>query len=98
MGSGTLTFLGSAACRIGKPELALPFLTRRMLKDLAPTIIRVLPELHVLADHEPFAPRRWDVTLIWPLEAPMIDPASFALFREVHIQTGVPKGSTLQVG
>jgi tetratricopeptide (TPR) repeat protein len=98
LGASALVALGCAACRVGEQELAIPFLARRMASDLAPSMVRLIPDLHPLADHEMYAPRRRDVALIWPLEAPMIDPASFALFREVQIQSGIPKGSDLQVG
>jgi hypothetical protein len=54
---------------------------------------RLDPELHSLLDHEPFAPRRAAATLVWPLEAPMIDAARHALFREVRVESGIPQGS-----
>ena len=38
-----------------------------------------------------FAPRRMDETLVWPLEAPMIDAARFRLFREMKVESGLPE-------
>ena len=55
--------------------------------------MRLDPDLHPLLEREPLAPRRWDTTLVWPLEAPMIDAARHALFREVRIESGRPEGS-----
>jgi hypothetical protein len=64
-------------------------------RHLAPVSIRLFPGLHALADRPPYAPRRWDVTLTWPLEAPMIDAACFALFKEVRIESGRPPASDI---
>jgi len=60
------------------------------------TMARLDPELHPLLDRPAFGPRRMDVTLVWPLEAPMIDPARHALFKEVKIESGMPQGSDVQ--
>ena len=95
LGPGALAIASSAAIRIGKPELALRFLGRRFMRDLAHWVARLDPELHPLLDREPFAPRRSSATLVWPLEAPMIDAARFALFREVRIESGLPQGSEI---
>jgi serine/threonine protein kinase/Flp pilus assembly protein TadD len=69
-------------------------LTRGLLyREAMPTMIRLLPQLHRLADREPFAPRRSGHTLVWPLEAPAVPAAVHALFRGTHIDTGRPEGS-----
>jgi hypothetical protein len=49
--------------------------------------------MHPLLDLEPFAPRRSALTLVWPVEAPMIDRTRLRLFREVRIESGKPEGS-----
>jgi hypothetical protein len=97
LGSGALLMAAGTALRVGDLDAALSFFQRKLVWDLAPTLIRLDPELHPLLDHAPFAPRRWDVSLVWPLEAPMIDPARHALFREVRIESGLPKGSDLRL-
>jgi hypothetical protein len=79
-------------------ERALAFLGRRILRDLSPCMARLDPELHPAFDHPPFAPRRWNVTLVWPLQAPMIDEACHAMFREVRIESGRPQGSDILRG
>jgi len=43
------------------------------------------------------ARRIHDLSLIWPLEAPMIDAARHALFREVRIESGLAPGSDARV-
>jgi len=93
LGPPEIMMLSGAALRLGEPERALRWLGRKFLLRLAPWHVRLDPELHALLDREPFAPRRAPVTLVWPLEAPMIRPACHALFREVRIESGVPQGS-----
>jgi TolB-like protein/Flp pilus assembly protein TadD len=93
IGSGALVVAAGTAVRVGDSPCALRFLGRRLVADLAPTLARLDPVLHPLLDHAPLAPRRRDAALIWPLEAPAIDAARHALFREVKIESGVPKGS-----
>jgi TolB-like protein len=95
MGPGPLAMAGSAAIRLGKLDLAVHLLDRKFIRDFVACIVRLDPELHPLLDREPFAPRRAPVTLVWPLEAPMIDAARHALFREVRIESGMPQGSDL---
>ncbi len=95
LGPGALSMAASAAIRIGKPEAALRFLDRRFVRDLVRWVARLDPELHPLLDRQPFAPRRIAATLVWPLEAPMIDAARFALFQEVRIESGLPQGSDI---
>ena len=95
MGPGALAMGASAALRLGKPDLAAQLLDRKFIRDFVALLVRLDPELHPLLDREPFAPRRAPVTLVWPLEAPMIDAARHALFREVRIESGMPQGSDL---
>jgi TolB-like protein/Tfp pilus assembly protein PilF len=96
LNAGTLTLAAEAAVRIGEMEIARRFLARSLTKDLAPMTARLCPGLHPLLDHAPFAPRRMDATLVWPLEAPMIDRARFRLFREVRIESGLPDGTDVR--
>ena len=63
------------------------------MRDFIPWFARLDPELLPLMDLPQFAPRRLDGTLVWPLEAPMIDAARHAVFREVRIESGLPQGS-----
>ena len=96
LGGGTLLVVAGAALRLGDLAGAIRFLAeRKVIVDLAPICIRLEPELHALADHAPFAPRRLDMALVWPLEAPMIDPRCFPLFREVRIESGLPPRSEM---
>jgi TolB-like protein len=95
MGPGALAMGASAAIRLGKPDLAEQLLDRKFIRDFLPWLVRLDPELHPLLDRARFAPRRASVTLVWPLEAPMIDAARHALFREVRIESGMPQGSDL---
>jgi serine/threonine protein kinase/tetratricopeptide (TPR) repeat protein len=88
-----LVMAAQVAVRVGELDLARGFLARNVVLALAPTIVRLEPDLHALLDAPPFAPRRRDVALVWPLEAPMIDAARHALFREVRIESGTPRGS-----
>jgi len=94
-GPSALAMAASAAIRLGKLDLAARFLDRAFLRDFVSCVVRLDPELHPLLDREPFAPRRASVTLVWPLEAPMIDAARHALFQEVRIESGMPQGSDL---
>jgi serine/threonine protein kinase len=93
LAAGALLAAPAAALMIGEPEIALRLVTRPLFKDLAPTFLRLEPSLHSLLDQPPLAPRRSAMTLVWPLEAPMIDRARFRLFKEVKIESGLPEGS-----
>jgi tetratricopeptide (TPR) repeat protein len=84
------------AIRLGEIDIAEKMLFRKLLLDLMPTQARLDKELHPLLDREALAPRRRDVTLVWPLEAPMIDPVRFHLFRDVRIESGLPLKSELR--
>ncbi|MGE5176043.1 MAG: protein kinase domain-containing protein [Hyphomicrobiales bacterium] len=88
-----LAMAAAAAIRIADFDVALRLLDRAFMLELGPWIVRLEPELHALADRAPYAPRRAPVTLVWPLEAAMIDAARFALFQEVRIESGLPQGS-----
>jgi serine/threonine protein kinase/Tfp pilus assembly protein PilF len=97
LGGGTLAMAAGAAVRLGDLARATGFLTRPIVGVFAQVLVRLVPELHPLLDHPPFAPRRSDLALIWPLEAPMIDAARHALFREVRIESGIPRGDELPI-
>jgi len=56
-------------------------------------MVRLRPDLHPLLGRAPFAPRRWDAALVWPLEAPMLNAAVYPVFREVRIEPGRPEAS-----
>jgi len=98
MWPAALAIAASAALRLGKPDLAERLLDRKNIRDFVAWTVRLDPELHPLLDRERFAPRRASVTLVWPLEAPMIDAARHALFKEVRIESGMPVGSDLTAG
>jgi serine/threonine protein kinase/Tfp pilus assembly protein PilF len=89
------TMTAWTAIHLGDLDLAVRFLSRRYLEDFLPCLVRLDPALHPLVDREPFAPRRSPLALVWPLEAPMIDAARHALFREVRIESGLPQGSDI---
>jgi serine/threonine protein kinase/Tfp pilus assembly protein PilF len=96
LAAGTVSVAAGAAARVGDPELAARFLDHVRWTRMGPVMVRLDPELHPYLDRAPWAPPRLDVALIWPLEAPMIDPARHALFKEVRIESGMPQGSDLQ--
>ncbi len=96
LGVGGFISLAATAVRLGRPEVAVDLMTRPLMADLASTEVRLVSSLYSLADLPPFAPRKWDVTLVWPLEAPMIDRARFKLFREVKIESGLPEGTDVR--
>jgi hypothetical protein len=87
-----------AALGIGEVERGITFMETRLIHDLAPVLARLEPEAHVALDHPRLAPRRSEMALVWPLEAPMIDAARHALFREVRIESGIPVGSEMVSG
>ncbi len=93
LGGGGLVLAAGAALRAGETKRAVSFMTRRIVRDTGQISVRLDPELHPLLDHEPFAPRRMDATLVWPLEAPALDPVRRELFREVRVESGLPRGS-----
>ena len=95
LGAGSISVAAGAAARVGDPELSARFLEKVTGTRMGGTMARLDPELHPLLDRPSLAPRRRDVTLIWPLEAPMIDPARYVLFKEVRIESGLPQGSDL---
>jgi tetratricopeptide (TPR) repeat protein len=98
MGPTVLAIAASAALRLGKPDLAERLIDRKYIRGFVAWTVRLDPELHPLLDRERFAPRRAPVTLVWPLEAPMIDAARHALFKEVRIESGLPQASDLTPG
>src|SRR5882672_5158437 len=98
MWPAALAIAASAALRLGKPDLAERLLDRKNIRDFVAGTVRLDPEPHPLLARERFAPRRASLTLVWPLEAPMIDAARHALFKEVRIESGMPVGSDLTAG
>jgi TolB-like protein/Flp pilus assembly protein TadD len=94
---GFRSLLAGAALRVGEPERAVRLFQHPSIADFVPMLLRLIPEVHPLLDREPFAPRRWNTALVWPLEAPMIDAIRHALFREVRIESGLPQGSGVAV-
>jgi tetratricopeptide (TPR) repeat protein len=92
-----MTITGGAI-RIGDFEKAYQLLSSASMQSMIPTWTRLDHEFHPILDRIPFAPRRRDATLVWPLEAPMIDAARFELFREVKIESGRSAGSDIRPG
>jgi hypothetical protein len=91
LGFGSLMTAATLALKLGVSTAAASFMQRRLAVDLAAATIRLDVDLLPLADEQAFGPRRWDRTLTWPLEAPMIDAARFRMFREVKIESGLPE-------
>ena len=89
---------GSVLVRLGEMERARRMFSEVALRGFSSCLIRMTPDVHPLLDHEPFAPRRMAATLVWPLEAPMIDAARHRFFREVRIESGRPEGSDVLSG
>jgi non-specific serine/threonine protein kinase len=96
VGGLMLNVVAGACLRLGLRDMALRFMERPLVRDLAVCLARLDPETHPLLDLPPLAPRRWDGALVWPLEAPMIDATRHALFREVRIESGLPQGSDVR--
>ncbi len=96
VGGLMLNVVAGACLRLGLRDMALRFMERPLVRDLAVCLARLDPETHPLLDLPPLAPRRWDGALMWPLEAPMIDATRHALFREVRIESGLPQGSDVR--
>jgi serine/threonine protein kinase/Tfp pilus assembly protein PilF len=98
LGTGHIIMSAPAAVRAGMPEQAIALLGRPAIHRSSPITVRLIHDLHPLLDRPPFSPRRSELTLVWPLEAPMIDPARFALFKEVKIGSSAPSPSELGAG
>ena len=81
----------AAAMVLGNRALALHFLSHVGMRAHAPMLVRLIPELHPLCDQPPYSPRQSELTLVWPLEAPMLDAARFRLFKEVRLESGLPE-------
>jgi non-specific serine/threonine protein kinase len=84
--------IAAAAARIGDVAMAPKAFNPVMIRQVD-TAARLDPNLHPILDLPQFAPRRRDVALIWPLEAPMMDPSVHRLFREVRVESGLPPAS-----
>ena len=81
----------AAAMLLGERALARRYFSDPTLRFIGPMLVRLIPELHPLCDEPPYSPRQFDRTLVWPLEAPMIDAARFRLFKEVRLESGLPE-------
>jgi len=87
-------FYVGGAFRIGQPELAekaMDLATRSFLSVVA----RLDLKMHPLLDRKLLAPRRCDQTLVWPLQAPMIDETRFSLFKRVVVESARSTGSNI---
>ena len=96
LGSTSLMPLAAVALRLGDMDEAVAILQLRLLSDLSGTLARLDRALHPVLDLAPFAPRRRDEALVWPLEAPMLDASVHRLFREVRIESGLPAASDVR--
>jgi hypothetical protein len=95
LNGGGIAAAAAAAIELGEPEHADEVLGRRILAGLLQVFVRLESPLRSLLDRPAYAPRRSQITLVWPIEAPMIDPARFALFKEVKLASGMPGGSSV---
>ncbi|MGH7724250.1 MAG: protein kinase domain-containing protein [Candidatus Eiseniibacteriota bacterium] len=93
LNTGSCYLLAEACVRLGDLDRALVYLRQPVNADLSPVSARLNPNLHPVLDREPYAPRRSNLTLVWPLEAPMVSAVNHALFKEVRIDTGRAAGS-----
>ena len=92
LGVGSVVAAASVAIRLGDLDLADRIVSTRRNVVAMPITVRLYPELHPLLELPKFAPRVLGTTLVWPLEAPMIDATRFSVFREVKIESGLPEG------
>ena len=76
-----------------KAEIAVAAMESMTFRKVSQITIRLDHACHPLLDREQFQPRVSPLTLVWPLQAPMIDEARFRLFKEVRIESGRPEGS-----
>jgi Flp pilus assembly protein TadD len=90
---GGLMLGAAAALQLGEPKRAAGLFNRPLIVRLAQTFIRLESQLHALLDVEPFAPRQSAQTLVWPLEAPMIDATRHRVFADVRISSSRPDPS-----
>jgi TolB-like protein len=90
-----IAFGAIAALRAGEIDRAVALMRRRIMVDAAPVLMRLDDLTHPLLDLEAFGPRRSELGLVWPVEAPMIDRTRLRLFREVRIESGRPEGSDI---
>ena len=95
IGAGSILAAAAAALESGDRKAAKQFLLRPVLGKMIAILVRLDPALHPLLDEEPFAPMKCDITLVWPLEAPMPPRSVFSAFREVRLESARPEGSQL---
>jgi tetratricopeptide (TPR) repeat protein len=85
--------IAATALRLDEPETAIRVLERVPDPEIISMAARLNVECHPLLDRPPLAPRKSPLTLVWPLQAPMIDEARFSVFKEVRIESGRPEGT-----
>jgi Tfp pilus assembly protein PilF len=88
-------FYVGAAFRVGQPELAEKAMDQVANLDILSIAARLDPKMHPLLDRKVMAPRKCDQTLVWPLQAPMIDETRFGLFKRVVVESARPTGSSI---
>jgi non-specific serine/threonine protein kinase len=87
--------IAATALRLEEPETALRVFEQLPDQQFVPIAARLNVECHPLLDRPPLAPRKSPLTLVWPLQAPMIDEARFSVFSEVRIESGRPEGTDI---
>ncbi len=80
----------SIAVTLGQKDRARRLIARTITRPQAPVRIRITPELWPLADEAPFAPRRSEMTLVWPAEAPPPAAGTEELFAAVRYESVLP--------
>jgi tetratricopeptide (TPR) repeat protein len=80
----------SIAVALGQKDRARRLIARTITRPQGPVRIRITPGLWPLADEPPFAPRRSEMTLVWPAEAPPPAAGTEELFAAVRYESGLP--------
>ena len=80
----------SIAVALGQKDRARRLIARTITRPQGPVRVRIMPGLWPLADEPPFAPRRSEMTLIWPAEAPPPASGTEELFADVRYESGLP--------
>jgi hypothetical protein len=78
------------AVALGQNDRARRLIGRTITRPQAPVRVRIMPELWPLADEPPFAPRRSEMTLVWPAEAPPPAVGTEELFAAVRYESALP--------
>jgi len=90
LGPITLSWGVEIALRRGETERALKLAKRPIWQGLREPMARLSRSFHPLLDMEPLAPRVSSRTLVWPAEAPPVEPEIAALFAGVRVESGKP--------